>query len=196
MCVLIRCLGLWRKSNNQRKSWWHVQHNQSHCHWPHADTNDFRWHSLVMTQQANAITCPLLAETCCRHSFTSKQAANHSARSPLSLEMKQQHVESDYTRGTLLCPPQSDDGDGRAWIFTCPDVNILACQRSTSPVPAPLHLHGSVKSWSCLYLATLTYLLPLFPIPPFHIWITEWTNCRLLENQWKWLIVVLISVSS
>lgn len=134
---------------------------------------------------------PLLA-----HCFTSKQAATHSAWSPVSLEIKQQHVESDYTRGTLLCPPQSDDGDDRAWIFTAPDVNILACQRSTSPVPTPVHLHGSVKRWSCLYLATLTYLFPLFPLPPFHIWITEWTNCCLLENQWKWLIAVLVSVSS
>lgn len=146
-----------------------------------------------MTQQSITPTCLLMAETCCSRNFTSNQAATIFAWSPLSLEMKQEHVESDYTPGTLLCPPQSDDGHNLAWIFTAPDVNILACQRCTSPVPTPVHLYSSVKRWSRLYLATLPYLSPLFP--PFHVWITEWTNCCLLENQWKWLIVVVVSQS-
>lgn len=116
VCLLIRCSDPWRNSNNHRHGWRHVP--ESHCHWPPADSNDLRSHSRVTTQQSNTVTCLQLAETCCRHRFTSKWAAAHSASSSLSLETKQQHVESDYTRGTLLCPPKSDDGDGWAWIFT------------------------------------------------------------------------------
>lgn len=55
-----------------------------------------------MTQQSNATTCLLMAET--RSSFTSNEAAARSAWSPSSLEMKQEHVELDYTAGTLLLP--------------------------------------------------------------------------------------------
>lgn len=152
---VVRWWGPWRNSYNHRDGWRHEQHNLSHCHWPHRDSNDLRSYSLVMTQQSNATTCLLLGETCCSRSFTSNQAATRSAWSLLSLEMKQEHVELDYTPGILLCPPQSDDGDNCTWIFTRLDVNILACQPCTSPVPTSVHLYRSVKFWSHLYLATL-----------------------------------------
>lgn len=94
----------------------------------------------------------------------SNQAATHSAWSPLSLEIKQEHVELAYTPGTLLCPPQSDDGNGRAWIFTALDVNILACRPCASPVPTHVNLHESVRQRSWLCLATLSHLSSHFPI--------------------------------
>lgn len=130
--------------------------------------------------QPFATTFLQLAGTCCSHCFTSKQADTHSACSPLSLEMKREHVESDYTPGTLLCPPQSDDGDDRAWIFTALDVNILACQQCTSPVPTPVHLHGSVKRWSCLYFTTLPCL---FPLSPFISYLNYWKNKLLPAGE-------------
>lgn len=64
---------------------------------------------------------------------------------PPSLEIKQERVESDYTPGTLLCPLQSDDGDDCPWIFRTLAVNILTCQRCTSPVSPPVRLYASVK---------------------------------------------------
>lgn len=100
-----------------------------------------------------------------------------------------EHVESDYSQGTLLCPPQSSDGDDRAWIFTAPDFNILVCKPCSSSVSTSVHLCISIRLWSHLYLTTL----PLHP--PFHIWITEWTNYCLPPNQWKWLIAALLFLS-
>lgn len=97
-------------------------------------------YSVVMTQLSSPSCCLLLAETCSSHNFTSNQAATLSAQSPLSLDIKQEHVESDYTLGTWLCPPQSDDGDDWSWIFTAPAVNILACQSCISVMPTPVQL--------------------------------------------------------
>lgn len=148
-----------------------------------------------MTQQS---TCLLLAETCCSHNFTSNQAATLSAWSSLSLERKQEHVESDYTPGTLLCPPQSDDGDDLAWIFTAPDINILACQRYTSPVPTPVHLYGSMKCWSRPYLATLPCLSPLFPsISRLNYWMNKLLPAResvVMINSGGCFSVLLMAV--
>lgn len=89
---------------------------------------------------------------------------------PCPWKTKQGHVESDYTPGTLLCPPQSDDQDDRTWIFTAPDVNILACRASCQLL---LTYMGAWRAYLCL--ATLPHLPPLLHLP-FHIWITEWTN--------------------
>lgn len=127
----------------------------------HRDHNDLGSRSLVMTQQSNVTSCLLLKHVA---AASSNQAATQSAWSPLSLEIKQKHVELDYTPGVLLCPSLSDDGDGCAWIFTAPDVNILACQSWTSPVPTPKSY--MVKWWSWLCHATVTHLLSP-PTPHF-----------------------------
>lgn len=146
LCVLMRCWGLWRNCYNPTETvmtWGHIH---------------LSWSSSPM---------PLLASCWLKHVAAT---ASPPTEQPPSLpgaewmEMKQEHVESDYSLGTLLCPPQSDDGDGRAWIFIAPDVNILACQPWTSPVPTSVHLYGSVKRWSRLYFATLPDLFPLFPL--------------------------------
>jgi len=75
----------------------------------------------------------------------------------------------------------SSTNDGGAWIFTGLDINILAWQCCTSPVPTPIRLYGSVTRWSRLYLAKLSP-------PPFISHLVYWKNKLLPAREWVKMI--------
>lgn len=150
-------------------------------------------HSFALSCHDTAIqscTLPLVGWNTLQQQLHLQPGSRPLCLEPPSLEIKQEHVESDYTRGTLLCPLQSDDGDDWLWIFRTPAVNILTCQRCTSPSSTPIRLYAGVKHWS--------WPLPNYTTPPLPFLFSlsremkEWANCQP-ENQWKWLIVLLVS---
>lgn len=115
-----------------------------YCHWPHANKSVFRVVITCHDPGIQALTFLLFVLLCVAASFTSKQAAVHSAT-----------CRNRFYLRDAACPRESDDGDNWTWIFTATDVDMLACLLGTSSCMSPVLC---TKTWPWSFYTTLTLL--------------------------------------